>query len=239
VELVPTSQTPFEQAFTWLARLLEPLTVAGIILIFVFLALIDRTDLRDRLLRLLGGNVHRSTESMEEAGARVSKYLVMQIAVNVSYGVPMALGLWFIGIPGALLWGCMAAVLRFVPYLGPLISAIFPIALAFATDTGWSMVLWTIVLILFLELVSNNIVEPLLYGSSTGLSAISLITAAMFWTALWGPVGLILSTPLTVCLLVLGRNLPQLHFLDTLLGSTPVLDLPTRIYQRLIANDPD
>jgi predicted PurR-regulated permease PerM/GAF domain-containing protein len=239
VEVIPTSQTPFEQAFAWLSRSLEPLTVAGIIFIFVFLALMDRTDLRDRLLRLLGSNVHRSTESMEEAGTRVSKYLLMQIAVNVSYGIPMALGLWFIGVPGALLWGCLAAVLRFVPFLGPLISAIFPVALAFATDTGWSMVLWTVTLIVVLELVSNNIVEPLLYGSSTGLSAISLITAAMFWTALWGPAGLILSTPLTVCLLVFGRNLPQLQFLDTLLGSTPALDLPTRIYQRLIASDPD
>jgi hypothetical protein len=176
---------------------------------------------------------------MEEAGARVSKYLLMQLAVNLSYGIPMALGLWIIGVPGALLWGCMAAALRFVPYLGPLISAIFPVALAFATDTGWSMVLWTVALIVLLELVSNNIIEPLLYGSSTGLSAISLIAAAMFWTALWGPVGLILSTPLTVCLLVFGRNVPRLQFLDTLLGSTPVLDLPTRIYQRLIAGDPD
>ena len=239
VEVVPTSQTPFEQAFAWLSRSLEPLTVAGIIFIFVFLALVDRTDLRDRLLRLLGSDVHRSTESMEEAGTRVSKYLLMQMTVNVSYGIPMALGLWFIGVPGALLWGCLAAVLRFVPYLGPLISSMFPVALAFATDAGWSMVLWTVTLIVVLELVSNNIVEPLLYGSSTGLSAISLITAAMFWTALWGPAGLILSTPLTVCLLVFGRNLPQLQFLDTLLGSTPALDLPTRIYQRLIASDPD
>jgi predicted PurR-regulated permease PerM len=237
VEVAPTRQTPFEQAFTWIARALEPLATGGIILIFVFLSLLDRTDLRDRFLRLMGGNVHRSTESLEEAAARVSKYLLMQIAVNVSYGIPMAVGLWIIGVPGALLWGCLAAALRFVPYLGPMISAIFPIALAFAVDAGWSMVLWTIGLIVFLELISNNVVEPLLYGSSTGLSAISLIAAAMFWTALWGPVGLILSTPITVCLLVFGRNFPQLQFLDTLLGSTPVLDLPTRIYQRLIASD--
>jgi hypothetical protein len=129
--------------------------------------------------------------------------------------------------------------MRFVPYIGPLIAAVFPIAVAFAVDSGWSMLLWTVALIVILELASNNIVEPLLYGSSTGLSAISLIAAAIFWTALWGPVGLILSTPLTVCLLVLGRNLPQLQFLDTMLGSTPALDVPTRIYQRLIANDVD
>ena len=134
-------------------------------LIFVFLALIDRTDLRDRFLRLMGGNVHRSTESIEEAGARVSKYLLMQIAVNVSYGIPLALGLWIIGVPGALLWACLAAALRFVPYLGPMIGAIFPIVLAFAVDPAWTMVLWTIALIVFLELISNNVVEPLLYGA--------------------------------------------------------------------------
>jgi predicted PurR-regulated permease PerM len=239
VEVVPTQQTPFEQAVTWLARSAEPLATAGIIFIFVFLALLDIGDLRDRFLRLLGGNFHRSTDAIEEAGARISRYLLMQLLVNVSYGVPLALGLWIIGVPGALLWGAVAAVMRFVPYIGPLIAAIFPIALAFAVDSGWSMLLWTVALIVILELASNNIVEPLLYGSSTGLSAISLIAAAIFWTALWGPVGLILSTPLTVCLLVLGRNLPQLQFLDTMLGSTPALDVPTRIYQRLIANDAD
>ncbi|MBS7700307.1 MULTISPECIES: AI-2E family transporter [unclassified Chelatococcus] len=239
VEVVPTPETPFEQASTWLLRSLEPLATAGIIFIFVFLALLDISDLRDRFLRLLGGNFHRSTDAIEEAGARISKYLLMQLLVNVSYGVPLALGLWVIGVPGALLWGAVAAAMRFVPYIGPLLAAVFPIALAFAVDSGWSMLLWTVALIVVLELVSNNIVEPLLYGTSTGLSAISLIAAAMFWTALWGPVGLILSTPLTVCLLVLGRNLPQLQFLDTMLGSAPALDVPTRIYQRLIADDAD
>ena len=220
-------------------RSAEPLATAGIILIFVFLALLDIGDLRDRFLRLLGGNFHRSTDAIQEAGARISRYLLMQLLVNVSYGVPLAAGLWIIGVPGALLWGAVGAVMRFVPYVGPLIAAIFPIALAFAVDSGWSMLLWTVALIVVLELASNNIVEPLLYGSSTGLSAISLIAAAILWTALWGPVGLILSTPLTVCLLVLGRNLPQLRFLDTMLGSTPALDVPARIYQRLIANDAD
>ena len=239
VEVVPARQTPFEQAIAWVLRSLEPLATAGIIFIFVFLALLDIGDLRDRFLRLLGRDFHRSTDAIEEAGARISKYLLMQLLVNVTYGVPLALGLWIIGVPGALLWGAVAAVMRFVPYIGPLLAAVFPVALAFAVDSGWSMLLWTVALIVILELASNNIVEPLLYGSSTGLSAISLIAAVTFWTALWGPAGLILSTPLTVCLLVLGRNLPQLQFLDTLLGSTPVLDVPTRIYQRLIANDAD
>jgi predicted PurR-regulated permease PerM len=239
IEVVQPSASPFETAIAWLAPALEPIATAGIVLVFVFLALIDRSDLRDRLIRLMGGNLHRSTSALEEAGKRISKYLLMQVVVNVSYAIPMALGLWFIGVPGWILWGALAALMRFVPYAGPLISAIFPIALAFAVDPGWNMVIWTVALILLLELISNNIVEPLLYGTSTGLSAMSLIAAATFWTALWGPVGLILSTPLTVCLLVVGRNLPQLQFLDTLLGSVPVLDIPTRIYQRLIADDPD
>ena len=239
VEVVPFQKTPLEQAISWLFRLLEPLATAGIIFILVFFALLDIGDLRDRFLRLLGGNVHRSTDAIKEAGARISKYLLMQLLVNVSYGVPLAIGLWIIGVPGALLWGALAAGLRFVPYLGPLIAAVFPIALAFAVDDGWSLLLWTVTLIVILELASNNIVEPLLYGASTGLSAISLIAAAVFWTALWGPIGLLLSTPLTVCLLVLGRNRPELQFLETILGSTPALDAPTRIYQRLIANDAD
>jgi predicted PurR-regulated permease PerM len=239
VEVVGQSATPIEQAMLWLGRAAKPLATAGIILVFVFLVLLDRSDLRDRFLRLLGRDVHRSTDSMQEAGGRVSRYLLMQLLVNVSYGVPMGLGLWLIGVPGALLWGTVAAVMRFVPFIGPMISAVFPIALAFAIDDGWSMVIWTVSLIVTLEIISNNIVEPKLYGSSTGLSAISLIAAAMFWTAIWGPMGLILSTPITVCLLVLGRNVPQLQFLDVLLGSTPVLDLPTRIYQRLIAGDVD
>lgn len=237
VEVVEPPISPFKTAMEWLAPALEPLATLGIVLVFSFLVLLDRGDMRDRLIRLMGGNLYRSTDAMEDAGRRISKYLLMQLVVNVSYGIPMALGLWFIGVPGWLLWGTLAALMRFIPYVGPMLSAIFPIALAFAVDPGWDMVLWTVALIVLLELVSNNVVEPLLYGTSTGLSAMSLIAAATFWTALWGPIGLILSTPLTVCLLVIGRNHPELHFLDTLLGSTPVLDIPTRIYQRLIADD--
>lgn len=239
VEIVGVTKSPFETALEWLVPMLEPLATAGIVFVFVFLALIDRSDLRDRLLRLLGGNLHRSTTAIEEAGTRISKYLLMQLLVNLTYAVPMALGLWLIGVPGALLWGTVAGVMRFIPYIGPMISAVFPIALAFAVDPGWSMVLMTVGLIVVLELISNNIVEPMLYGTSTGLSAMSLIAAATFWTLLWGPVGLVLSTPLTVCLLVIGRNLPQMQFLDTLLGSSPALDVPTRIYQRLLADDPE
>ncbi len=237
VQLAERPPSAFGQVLSALDAVSGPLANAGIVLVFVVLILLDRLDLRDRLLRLWGGSLHRSTDAMDEAGQRISKYLTMQLVVNLSYGVPMALGLWFIGVPGALLWGAVAAVMRFVPYIGPMISAVFPLALAFAVDPGWSMVLWTAGLIVTLEMISNNVIEPWLYGASTGLSAMSLMVSATFWTALWGPVGLIMSTPLTVCLMVIGRHLPRLRFLDVLLGSAPALDTPTRIYQRLIAGD--
>lgn len=239
VQIVPPATAPFESAVEWLAPVMAPLATTGIVLFFVFLALLDRGDLRDRMLQLLGGNIHRSTDALEEASKRISKYLLMQLVVNFSYGIPMALGLWVIGVPGWILWGTLGALMRFIPYAGPILAAIFPLTLAFAVDPGWEMILWALALILFLELISNNIIEPLLYGTSTGLSAMSLIAAATFWTALWGPIGLVLSTPLTVCLLVIGRNIHYLKFLETLLGSKPALDVPTRVYQRLIAGDPE
>ena len=239
VQIEEKPMSPLRQALALLGAAGGPLADAGLVLVFVVLLLFDRQDLRDRLLRLLGGSLHRTTDALDEAGRRISKYLMMQLLVNLSYGVPMAAGLWLIGVPGAVLWGAVAAVLRFVPYLGPLVSAVFPLALAFAVDPGWSMVLMTLGLILVLELVSNNVVEPWAYGASTGLSAMSLMVAATFWTALWGPIGLVMSTPLTVCLLVLGRHVPQLAFLDVLLGGQPALDEPTRFYQRLLADDVD
>nr|MBF0682396.1 AI-2E family transporter [Pseudomonas sp.] len=237
VQIQERPPTPMQQAAAWLARIGDLLGTAGIVLLFLVLILLGRNDLRDRMLRLMGGNLHRSTDAMTEASARISRYLGMQLVVNVTYAIPMTAGLWLIGVPGAILWGVVAAVMRFVPYVGPVISAMFPLLLAFATDPGWDVLLWTIGLILVLELISNNVIEPWLYGASTGLSTISLISAALFWTALWGPIGLLLSTPLTVCLLVLGRHLPQFKFFDVLLGSEPVLDAPTRLYQRLLAGD--
>jgi len=239
VQVQPRELTPAQQALAAFDALKRPATDAGLVLVFVIFILLDRVDLRDRLLRLLGGNLHRATDAMDEAGARISRYLIMQLTVNVSYGIPMALGLWAIGVPGAFLWGALAGLMRFVPYVGAFVAALFPVTLAFAVHPGWSLVMWTIGLILVLELISNNIIEPWLYGASTGLSILSLIVAATFWATLWGPVGLIMSTPLTVCLLVIGRYLPQLAFLDILLGSQPVLDEPTRIYQRLLAGDPE
>ena len=237
VEVVPTPPGAYERVSSWLERIGPPAALFAITLIYLVLVLLNPGDLRDRLVKLLGGSVHRTTDALNDAGQRVSRYLTMQLVINLCYAVPMAAGLWLIGIPGALLWGLLSAVLRFIPYVGSLVGAVFPLLLAFAVDPGWSMVGWTLALIVVLELISNNFLEPWLYGTSTGLSAISLIVAATFWTTLWGPIGLVLSTPLTVCLLVIGRHLPQLAFLDVMLGSRPALELPTRMYQRLLAGN--
>ena len=237
VQIEPAPRSAVQTAADLIEPVLAPAGTAGIVLVFVVFILLERTDMRDRLLRLVGGDLHRTTDALGEAADRVSRYLTMQLLVNASYGVPMALGLWLIGVPGALLWGLMAALLRFVPYVGPVIAAVLPLLLAFAVDPGWQMLLATLGLLLTLELIINNLVEPWLYGASTGLSAVSIIVSAVFWTALWGPIGLILATPLTVCLAVLGRHLPQLAWLDVLLGNAPVFDTPTRLYQRLLAGD--
>ena len=238
VRVVSSSPGPVATALQWIERIGGPVATAGIVALFVVLILLDRDSLRDRVLRLMGGgNLHLATDALHEATSRIGKYLRMQLIVNATYGIPMALGLWWIGVPGAVLWGALAIVMRFVPYVGPLISAVFPLALAFAVDPGWNMVLWTIALIAVLELISNNVIEPWLYGASTGLSTLSIIVAATFWTSLWGPIGLILSTPLTVCLLVMGRYIPALRFMEALLGTEPVLDAPQRLYQRLLAGD--
>jgi predicted PurR-regulated permease PerM len=218
-----------------LMPVVEPLLSGGIAVVLLIFILLERNDLRDRVMRLVGGDLHHMTDALNEAALRVSRYLTMQVVVNGSYGVPLTLGLWWIGVPGALLWGLLAALLRFIPYLGPVLASVFPLALAFAVDPGWDMLLWTAALILTLELISNNLIEPWLYGSSTGLAPVAILLSAAFWTVLWGTAGLILATPLTVCLVVMGRHLPQLRFLDLLLGSDPVFDAPTRLYQRLLS----
>jgi hypothetical protein len=229
---------PLEVLRTIAGPLIAPLATAGMVIVFVIFVLIERTDLRDRFIRLVGhGDLQKSTRVLNDAAERVSRYLLMQLVVNICYGIPVGIGLYLIGVPNALLWGLLATVLRFIPYLGPFLAALFPTVLAFAIDPGWTMLLWVIALFVVIELIINNAVEPWLYGSSTGLSSLAIILAAVFWTTLWGPVGLFLATPLTVCLVVMGRYVPQLEFLGVLLGSDPVLAPEERLYQRLLAGN--
>jgi predicted PurR-regulated permease PerM len=220
--------------------LVAPIATAGLVVVFVIFMLLQREDLRDRMIRLLAASdVARATEAMDDAARRISRYLLMQLVINVLYGIPVGVGLYFLGVPNPALWGLLATVLRFVPYVGPAIAALFPIALSFAVAPGWTLPLLTIALFVTLELFINNVLEPWLYGSSTGLSPVAILVAAVFWTALWGPAGLLLSTPLTVCLVVLGRHVPQLGFLHVLLGDEPALDPEVKFYQRLLARDPE
>ena len=220
--------------------LVAPIATAGLVVVFVIFMLLQREDLRDRILRLVGASdVARATEAMDDAAKRISRYLLMQLIINVLYGIPVGIGLYFLGVPNPILWGLFATVLRFMPYLGPVIAALFPIALSFAVAPGWTLPLLTIALFATLELFSNNVLEPWLYGSSTGLSPVAVLVAAVFWTTLWGPVGLLLSTPLTVCLVVLGRHVPRLGFFHVLLGEEPALAPELKFYQRLLARDPD
>jgi predicted PurR-regulated permease PerM len=220
--------------------MIAPIATAGLVVVLVIFMLLQREDLRDRVLRLAGGReVARATDAMDDAGKRISRYLLMQLTINVLYGIPVGIGLYVIGVPNPILWGCLATVLRFIPYLGPVLGALFPIALSFAVAPGWTLPLLTVALFVILELFTNNVLEPWLYGSSTGLSPVAILVAAVFWTMLWGPLGLLMSTPLTVCLVVLGRHVPQLGFFDVLLGDEPALSPEVKFYQRLIARDPD
>ncbi|WP_262271736.1 AI-2E family transporter [Microvirga yunnanensis] len=238
VRLEAPQAKPLEIIQTVVGPLLAPLATAGLVVIFVIFVLLEREDLRDRFIKLAGaGDLQKSTQAINDAAARVSRYLLMQLVVNLTYGIPIGIALYFIGVPNALLWGLLAAVLRFIPYLGPFLAALFPVALAIAVDPGWTMLFWVVGLFLVAELISNNVIEPWLYGSSTGLSSLAIIMAAIFWTSLWGPVGLFLATPLTVCLVVIGRYVPQLEFLGVLLGSDPVLAPEERLYQRLLAGN--
>jgi predicted PurR-regulated permease PerM len=240
VEVHPPKPSPLEIIGRVVGPLLGPVATAGVVIVFVIFILLYREDLRDRIIRLVSsGDLQRTTEAMSEAGERVSRYLLMQLVVNATYGLPIGIGLFFIGVPNPVLWGLLATLLRFIPYAGPVIAAAFPIALSFAVDTGWTTPLLTVALFLGIELISNNVVEPWLYGTSTGISSIAIIVAAVFWTWLWGPIGLLLSTPLTVCLVVMGQYVPQLRFLDVMLGNAPVLPPHARFYQRLLAQDPD
>jgi predicted PurR-regulated permease PerM len=240
VQLVEPEPGPLQVVQSIVGPLLQPMAVGGLVIVFVIMILLEREDLRDRLLRLAGrGDLHRTTEAMNDAAQRISRYLLSQLVVNISCGLPIGIGLTLIGIPNAALWGILVVLLRFIPYLGIVIAAAFPLALAIAVAPGWMLFVWTGLLFVGIELVVANFVEPLVYGGTTGLSPVALIAAATFWTWLWGPIGLLLSTPMTVCLVVLGRHVPQLQFLNVMLGNEPVLTPVETFYQRILANDPE
>ena len=240
VQVVEAEPGPLQIVESIIGPLLQPMAAGGLVIVFVIMILLEREDLRDRLLRLAGRrDLHRTTEAMNDAAQRISRYLLSQLVVNISCGLPIGIGLTLIGIPNAALWGILVVLLRFIPYLGIVIAAAFPLALAIAVDPGWMLLVWTALLIVCIELVVANLVEPLVYGGTTGLSPVALIAAATFWTWLWGPIGLLLSTPMTVCLVVLGRHVPQLQFLNVMLGNEPVLTPVETFYQRVLANDPE
>lgn len=242
VEPVPVKvveqQSPLTTLTDLVMPLISPIGTAGLVIVVVVFMLLERDELRDRFIRLVGSNdIHRTTQVLEEAGTRVAHYLLAQLLVNTIYAVPIGIGLWFIGVPNAVLWGLLTLVLRFVPYIGSILAALFPLFLAFAVSPDWSAVIYTAILFLVVEFITSNIIEPWLYGARTGVSALAIIVAAIFWTWVWGPMGLVLSTPLTVCLVVLGRHVPQFELFDVLFGDQPVLAPHMRLYQRLLVGD--
>jgi len=240
---MPVTETPpnaFAAFAEWIGPFVKPVGTALAVVVFTILLLLNRESMRERLVGLIGPRrINVTTEAMREASFRVSRYLYMQLVVNALFGIPFGIALYFIGIPNAMLWGLLGTLLRFVPYAGVWVAAALPAALAFAIFDGWSEVTWVLGIFLALELVLVNVAEPWLYGRSAGLSPIAIILAALFWTWLWGPVGLLLATPLTVCVVVMGRYIPELGYLNVLLGVEPVLSPEARFYQRLSARDQD
>ena len=237
VEVVE-SRGSFETLRDIVLPLIKPVATAGLVMVVVVFMLLERDELRDRFIRLVGANdINRTTQVIEDSGKRVGTYLLIQLLVNIIYAIPIGVGLMLIGVPNAILWGMVTLVVRFLPYIGPIIAAVFPLFLAFAVSPDWSMVIWTAALFLTVEMISSNAVEPWLYGSRTGVSPLAIIVSAVFWTWLWGPMGLVLSTPLTVCLVVVGRYIPQFAVFDVLFGDKPVLAAHSRLYQRLLVGD--
>jgi predicted PurR-regulated permease PerM len=240
VQVTAPPSNLFEDMRTLLGPLEGPAETAAIVIIFTAFMLIKQEDLRNRLIRLGGqGHLTVMTQALDDASRRLSRYLLLQFLVNAGYGILFGVGLYFIGIPHALLWGSLAALLRFVPYIGTLIATAFPVMMALAVFPGWKHPLLIVGMFLILEAIVANVIEPWLYGSHTGISSIAILIAAVFWSTLWGPAGLILSTPLTVCLILAGRYVPRLSFLEVLLGDEPVLSPPELFYQRLLAMDQD
>ena len=238
VEIREPAPRPFQFYQEILEVLLPPLAMVGIILLFVIFILVQREDLRDRLLRLFGASdLQRASAAMTDAAERLSKYFLVQVLINTAYGVFIALMLWLIGIPSPIVWGVLATLMRFVPYVGSFIAVAPPLLLAAVVEPGWTTFLMIGVLFLISELVMGQVVEPLVYGHRTGLSPVAVIISTVFWTWLWGPLGLLLAMPLTVLLVVLGRHIESLSFLEVLLGDAPAFTPEQSFYQRMLSGD--
>jgi predicted PurR-regulated permease PerM len=225
-------------SFTWLGPILGPLGTAGLVLAMVIFMLLERRDLRDRLIGLFGyGRLTITTKAFDEAGTRVSRQLLMQSLVNLVYGITAGLGLYFLGVPYPLVWATLGAALRFIPYVGPVLGAGAPILVSLAALQGWTGPLWVVGLFVVLELFTNLVLETVLYAGAAGVSQVALLISVAFWTWLWGPLGLLMATPLTVCLVVLGKHVPGLEFVGLLMADTPALAPEYGYYQRLLARD--
>jgi predicted PurR-regulated permease PerM len=223
---------------TWVGSVLEPIATAMLITVLVIFMLLERMDLRDRIISLIGhGHLATTTRAFDEAATRVSRYLLMQSLVNLLFGVGVAIGLFLIGIPYALLWAALSAALRFIPYVGPWIGAALPIVVSVGAFSGWSQTLWVVGLYAGLELLTNLVLETFLYAGAAGVSQVALLVAVAFWTWLWGPLGLLMATPLTVCVVVLGKHVPGIEFVATLMADAPALTPDVSYYQRLLARD--
>jgi predicted PurR-regulated permease PerM len=238
VEVHEPAPKPLELFQRIVGTVLPPLATAGIVILFVIFILLQREDLRDRAIRLLGASdMQRTTSAMNDAAERLSKYFLSQVLINSAYGAFIALGLWLIGVPSPLVWGILAMLMRFVPYVGPFIAAAFPLILAAAVASGWTTFLLTFALYLASELTMGQVIEPLVYGHGTGVSPIAVVLSTVFWAWLWGPLGLLLAMPLTVCLVVLGRHVEGLNFFEVLLGDKPALTPEQSFYQRALTGD--
>jgi predicted PurR-regulated permease PerM len=236
--LVTSEQVAGFSGFTWLSPIVGPLGTAGLVVAMVIFMLLERRDLRDRVIGLLGhGQLAITTKAFDEAGTRVSRQLLMQSLVNLLYGLAAGAGLYVLDVPYPLVWAALAAVLRFIPYVGPVLGAGAPILVSLAAADGWAGPLYVVGLFVVLELFTNLVLETVLYAGAAGVSPVALLASVAFWTWLWGPLGLVLATPLTVCLVVLGKHAPGLEFLGTLLADTPALAPEYGYYQRLLARD--
>jgi predicted PurR-regulated permease PerM len=226
--------------FWQLPTLLEELATAGLVMVLAIFMLLDRGDMRNRLIRLVGlSRLTTTTQALNEAGRRISRYLLMQSIINGSFGTIVGLVLFLLGLPHAVLWGFLAAVLRFIPYVGVTVAILLPSLLSLAVFPGWTKPFLVLGIIVPVEFINSMFLEPYLYGQSIGVSEIALLVAIAFWTWLWGPLGLLLATPLTVSIVVLGKYVPQLEFFSVLMGDEPVMEPSTHYYQRLVAHDQD